>query len=163
MSKPNLRSIACEIAKKLAKEKGGTPNKHMKEAWALAKEGKVDVLETSVIKFFSVKYKGVKGNHSRSIVPAENPEMACRKFYDPDDPNGPKNEILDIVNPKKIPQGWTVAFRYGKNGIGNAHLTEDFLLNGKGKLNAKFKGEPIELKVEDIIAANPPKKVAVMR
>lgn len=38
----NLRSEACELAKKLARERGGEPSQYMREAWSVVKERNSD-------------------------------------------------------------------------------------------------------------------------
>lgn len=173
--KLTLRSIACEIAKEFAVDGGGFPSKYMKEAWAEAKERhpelivikgekkpKPEPLPELEYEFFSVKYKDKKGNISRSIVPAKDFDDACRKFYDPDDKYGPKNEIIECTKPRKIPKDWTVAIPKG-NGMTNARLPKEVSLDKNRRFAVIIRGAVIEVALSEISAANPPKKASIMR
>jgi hypothetical protein len=160
MKKDNLRSMACELAKKLSQEKGGTPASHLKEAWATVKQD--NDLPTFELKFFAVRYKMVTGQSLRSIVPAETNEAACRKFYDPDDEFGPKNKIIDITKARKIPQGWTVQF--DNNGIRMAGIiSEDLSLSKNTTFEVKVQGKKYDITFNDVVSAVPTQKDRVMK
>lgn len=160
MKKDNLRSMACELAKKLAAEKGGTPASHMKEAWATVKQD--NALPTFELKFFAVRYKMVTGKSLRSIVPAENNEAACRKFYDPDDEFGPKSEIIDITKARKIPKGWTVQFEQNNNLMAGI-ISEDLSLSKNTTFEVKVQGIKYNITFNNIVSAVPTQKDRVMK
>lgn len=156
--KANLRSIACEIAKVLGRQRGTAPNKQLSEAWKLAKEGKTPSdLTTKGVSFFAVTYKGVKGNYKKSIVPSVNETEARKKFFDPEDPIGPKNEVIKVASPRKIPKDWYLVVDNGEDYL-NVKVEEDIMIVPGKKVQTTVG----DIELSEIVAANPPRKEAVL-
>lgn len=162
----DLRAIACNEAKRIAKEKGGTPAQHMKEGWKIARgESTRDNAGKLSVTFFSVYHESnnqVK-KRGRSIVPAESEEKARKMFYDPDDPVGSDLIVQKITKARKIPKGWGVNFKNGK-GIAQSSVLEDVLLDGEDKIiKVRFKNGIKTLKLSEIMVANAPQEKRILR
>jgi hypothetical protein len=141
--KNDVRSKACEIAKRLAKESGipgDKPNRYMKQAWAEARAEKAP----EVLKFWSVEYKMLRGGTQRAIVGASTKEAAAKKFNNPDEIGGPRAEIKGVTAVKKIPatlqvtvvnsEGIPVTGRIAAD-LDVEAAPEYFQLNVKGKVH----------------------------
>lgn len=170
----DLRKVACEIAKRLAQENGGKPNEFLKDGWRLAKEGKTP---DQVVKqpktpnkqvkttgFYLVDYKGQFGGSYKTIVPANNVEEATRKFYDPDDEFGPKNQVKSVAVARKIPKTYEVTIEPEYNVLVTVKIDREInLMNWDETFTGKVKDKVYGFTLRDIVSANPAKKEAVMK
>lgn len=163
-TKLDLRSVACEIAKKLAAENGGKPNQYMKEAWAQARAQKeAPAPAAKPISFFSVEYKTMKG-WAKAIVYALTKEEAMLKFNNPAEPFGPRAEIGKVTAVKKAPAGYQVTVNNSEGIPVVGKIEKELPLDGSVRyFELNIRGKVHTFPVIDIVSIVKPPKEHVMK
>lgn len=160
--KNDIRALACEIAKELAKAAGTgrKPNEFMKQAWAGARAQK----ETPTpILFWTVEYKMLRGGTQRAIVGASTKEAAALKFNNPGEVGGPRAEIKGVTVAKKISQGQQVTVVNSEGIWMSGIATWDILLDGADKsIEIAIKGKLHYFPLIAVVSATKPTKEPVI-
>lgn len=157
MKANDVRSVACEIAKRLARESGipdAKPNMFMKAAWAEARASKE---APKPLTFFHIEYKQLKG-WKKAIIQAATKEEATAFFYIEGD-RTLQNEVRDVKPAKKIAASWEVQLR----DFRVARLPHEIDLTTDVEIEGTVGGKKAKFKVSDISAASPARKEAVMK
>lgn len=114
--------------------------------------------------FYSVEYKGQFGGSYKAIVQAESIEEAKRKFYDPDDPVGPRNQIKAIRVAKRIPKTYEVMIEPKRDTLVIVRINKEInLTNWDEKFVGTVKDKVFEFTLKDVVSAMPARKEAVMK